>query len=256
MIELFSKKRVYRLIFLLLFGMMTLAPAIETLAQSQGQIKLMTRRAAKVDALRNLLEVIYGLQIDARTTVRDFVTQSDMIRARLSATIQGAREVDYQVQPDGTAEVTVEVTLGAVQDILGRRLLYDRETIEATGYGAPPAPAASAPISTFSGSVLRAKGFGVPPPEQDLTPAEKGLLAKRAGKMDALRNLAELVYGVRISGETLVKDFVTRSDDIRSRVFSYIQGARVVSEQQQPDGSYQVEVEIETEPLRGLLGIR
>jgi hypothetical protein len=243
------------MIFLLLF-VMGLDPGTEALAQSEAQIKLMSRRAAKVDALRNLLEVIYGLQIDARTTVRDFVTSSDVIRARLSATIQGAREIDYKVEPDGTAEVTVEVTLGAVQDILGRRLIYDRETIEATGYGAPPGPPAAASTTPFSGSVLRAKGFGVPPPEQDLTPAEKGLLAKRAGKLDALRNLAEQVYGVRISGDTLVRDFVTRSDDIRSRVFSYIQGARVVSEQLQPDGSYQVVVEIETEPLRGLLGIR
>jgi hypothetical protein len=252
---LFSQ-RASRLIGLMLLGLLTCFPALEAGAQSEAQIKLMARRAAKVDALRNLLEVVYGLQIDARTKVRDFVTQSDVIRARLSATIQGAKEIDYQVAPDGTAEVTVAVTLGSVQDILGRRLLYDQETIEATGYGAPPGPASAAPAATFSGAVLRAKGFGVPPPDQDLTPAEKGLLAKRAGKLDALRNLAEQVYGVRISGESLVRDFVTRSDDIRSRVFSYVQGARVVSEQQQPDGSFQVEVEIDTEPLRGLLGIR
>jgi hypothetical protein len=256
MIRVIPLKMVSRVVILMFFVIMGLEPVFEDIAQSEAQIKLMTRRAAKVDALRNLLEVIYGLQIDGRTTVRDFVTQSDVIRARLAATIQGAREIDYKVQPDGTAEVTVEVTLGAVQDILGRRLLYDQETIEATGYGAPPGPPATSSTTPFSGSVLRAKGFGVPPPQQDLTPAEKGLLAKRAGKLDALRNLAEQVYGVRITGDTMVRDFVTRSDDIRSRVFAYIQGARVVSEQLQPDGSYQVEVEIETEPLRGLLGIR
>lgn len=256
MIRIVSFQKARQVMIVVLCVVLGLIPAIEAMAQSEGQIRLMARRAAKVDALRNLLEVIYGLQINARTKVRDFVTESDVIRARLSATVQGAREIDYRVQPDGTAEVTVEVTLGAVQDILGRRLLYDQETIEATGYGAPPGPASAAPLTPFTGSVLRAKGFGVPPPEQDLTPAEKGLLAKRAGKLDALRNLAEQVYGVRISGNTLVRDFVTRSDDIRSRVFSYIQGARVVSEQPQPDGSYQVEVEIEIEPLRGLLGIR
>jgi hypothetical protein len=256
MIRVSSLKMVGRVTILLCLVIMGLEPVFEAMAQSEAQVKLMARRAAKVDALRNLLEVIYGLQIDGRTTVRDFVTQSDVIRARISATVQGARETNYQVQPDGTAEVTVEVTLGAVQDILGRRLMYDRETIEATGYGAPPGPPAASSTIPFSGSVLRAKGFGVPPPQQDLTPAEKGLLAKRAGKLDALRNLSEQVYGVRITGDTLVRDFVTRSDDIRSRVFSYIQGARVVSEQLQPDGSYQVEVEIDIEPLRGLLGIR
>jgi hypothetical protein len=89
-----------------------------------------------------------------------------------------------------------------------------------------------------------------------MTAAEKSLLAKRAGKLDALRNLSEQVVGVRISGETLVRDFVTRSDDMRSRVFSYIQGARVISEYQLADGSYEVEVEIDLEPLRRLLGVR
>jgi hypothetical protein len=251
-----TEKRTGVLLLFILISMILLGSAWEALAQSEGQIKLLARRAAKVDALRNLLEVIYGLQIDARTKVRDFATESDVIKARLSATVQGAREIDYIVQSDGTAAITVEVTLGAVQDILGRRLMYDRETIEATGYGAPAGPAAAAPATPFSGPVLRAKGFGVPPADQNLTPAEKGLLAKRAGKLDALRNLAEQVYGVRISGNTLVRDFATQSDEIRSRVFSYIQGARVVSEKPQPDGSYQVEVEIETEPLRALLGVK
>ncbi len=223
-------------------------------AQMDPQTKLMARRGAKVDALRNLLEVVYGLRIDSRTTVRDFVTQSDVIRGRLSAAIQGAREVDYQVQPDGTAEVTVEVTLGRVQDILGRRLQYDEETIRATGYAAPSGQ--PLPMTPTAGAVLRAKGHGIEPREGDMTPAEKSLLAKRAAKLDALRNLAEQVNGVRISGETLVRDFVTRSDDLRSRVFSYLQGARVVSEYQLADGSYETVVEIDVEPLRGILGIR
>jgi hypothetical protein len=228
--------------------------SLEGLAQMDGQTKLMARRAAKVDALRNLLEVVYGIQIDARTTVRDFVTQSDVVRSRVRAVIQGAREVDYQVQADGTAEVTVEVTLGRLEDILGRRLRYDEETIQATGYGAPGGQNYQAPQAARD--VLRVKGHGVEPSEPGMTPAEKGLLAKRAGKLDALRNLAEQVNGVRISGETLVRDFVTRSDDIRARVFSYIQGARVVSEYQLADGSYEVEVEIDMDPLRRILGVR
>lgn len=233
---------------------LSLGFTLDGLAQMDSQTKLMTRRAAKVDALRNLLEIVYGLQIDARTTVRDFVTESDVVRSRLRAAIQGARETDYRVQADGTAEVTVEVTLGRVEDIVGRRLRYDQETIEAKGYGAPGGQSYTAPQAARD--VLRVKGHGLEPNEPGMTAAEKSLLAKRAGKLDALRNLAERVNGVRISGETLVRDFVTRSDDIRSRVFSYIQGARVISEYQLADGSYEVEVEIDMEPLRRILGVR
>jgi hypothetical protein len=230
--------------------------AADGLAQMDSQSKLMTRRAAKVDALRNLLEIVYGIQIDARTTVRDFVTQSDVVRSRVRAVVQGAREIDYLVQADGTAEVTVEVTLGRLEDILGRRISYDQESIQAKGYGAPGGQTYETSQPQASRDALRVKGHGIEPNEPGMTAAEKSLLAKRAGKLDALRNLSEQVVGVRISGETLVRDFVTRSDDMRSRVFSYIQGARVISEYQLADGSYEVEVEIDLEPLRRLLGVR
>lgn len=123
----------------------------DTDAQNPAQQKLMARRAAKVDALRNLAEQVYGTQITSSTNVRDFVTQSDTIRARLDALIQGAKEVDYVELPDGTAEVTVEITLGRVQDILGRRLMYDYQTFSATGYGAPSGPYVPRP-NTPSGS--------------------------------------------------------------------------------------------------------
>lgn len=228
----------------------------DTSAQNDAQKRLMARRAAKVDALRNLTETIYGLQIDSQTTVRDFVTQSDLIRSRVSAVIQGAQEIDYRELPDGTAEVTMEITLGPVEDIMGRRIRYDRHTVQATGYGAPSGETAvpSQPAYSSSSSI-KAKGSGVEPNDPSMSPAEKALMAKRAAKLDALRNLAEEVYGVKITSDSYVRDFVLQSDDTRSRVNTFIQGARVVSEQKMPDGSYQVEVELDTEPLRGILGI-
>jgi len=221
-------------------------------AQTAPQQRLMAKRAAKVDALRNLLETVYGVRIDSSTTVRDFVTQSDVIRARLDSVIQGAQEIDYIERPDGTAEVTVEVTLGRVEDVLGRRIYYDRQTFRATGYGAPSgSPAGSSPPAT-GGDIVRAKGNGLEPNDPSMSGAERALMARRAAKLDALRNLLEQVYGVRIKSNTTVRDFVTQSDDMRARVNAFIQGARVVSERALGDGSYEAEVEIEIEPLRGM----
>lgn len=225
-------------------------------AQNEAQRRLMAKRAAKVDALRNLTEIIYGLQIDSRTTVRDFVTQSDLIRSRVSAVIQGAQEIDYRELPDGTAEVTMEITLGDVEDILGRRIQYSSRTLQATGYGAPSGEAVKPSQPAYSSSSIRASGSGLEPNDPNMSQVEKALMAKRAAKLDALRNLAEQVYGVKITSDSYVRDFVLQSDDTRSRVNTFIQGARVVSEQQMPDGSYQVEVELDIEPLRDILGIR
>ncbi|MGC2062354.1 MAG: LPP20 family lipoprotein [Thermodesulfovibrionales bacterium] len=225
-------------------------------AQLSAQQRLMAKRAAKADALRNLGEMVYGVQINSKTKVRDFITESDTIRARLATVIQGAREVDYVEKPDGTAEVTVEITLGRVEDILGRRLLYDQQVFTAVGYGAPPggepapgyAPASPAPMN----DVIRAKGNGVEPNDPSMSRAEKGLMGKRAAKVDALRNLLEQVYGVTVRSKTTVRDFVTQSDDIKARVSAFVRGARVVSERPLGDGSYEVEVELELDPLMRL----
>jgi len=243
------------LVFMFVFIMVAGIFLHDARAQNDAQKKLMTRRAAKVDALRNLTEIIYGLRIDSQTTVRDFVTQSDIIRSRVSAVIQGAQEIDYRELPDGTAEVVMEITLGTVEDILGRKIRYDTQTVQATGYGAPSGESAMPAQPAYSSGAISARGNGIEPGDSGMSPAEKALMAKRAAKLDALRNLAEQVYGVRITSDSYVRDFVLQSDETRSKVNTFIQGARVVSEQQMPDGSYQVEVELDIEPLKGVLGI-
>ena len=77
-----------------------------------------------------------------------------------------------------------------------------------------------------------------------LTPGQDKLLAKRAAQADAYRNLAERVYGLQIDSQTYVRDFVAVSDQVRTDVDTFLQGARVVSTRYLPDGICEVEVEI------------
>ncbi len=68
-------------------------------------------RAAKLDALRNILEVINGVRVDSTTLVRDFTIQSDLIRTEVEGMVRGAREVDTQYMSDGTVEMVMRVPL-------------------------------------------------------------------------------------------------------------------------------------------------
>jgi len=81
-------------------------------AINPAQARLMTERAAKMDAYRNLLEQAYGVAIRAKSTVRDFVLQNDTIRSRVEAYIRGAKVIDTHYKDDGGVEVEMEVTLG------------------------------------------------------------------------------------------------------------------------------------------------
>jgi TolB-like protein len=70
-------------------------------------------RAATVDAMRNLAQQIQGAHIDAKTTVKDFMTESDNVTLKVNTYIRGARVISKKEMPDGAVEVEMEVELPA-----------------------------------------------------------------------------------------------------------------------------------------------
>ncbi len=81
---------------------------------SEPQARLMALRAAKIDAQRNLLEVINGVRVTAGTTVKDMMLESDIIGTRVKGMLQGSFETASTVsREDGSwvAAVTMAVCL-------------------------------------------------------------------------------------------------------------------------------------------------
>lgn len=81
-------------------------------AVSPLHAKEMTKKAAWSVALRNLMEVVKGVHVDATTTVSNFVTTNDEVRTRVEGFVRGARLVQERDMPDGSMETTVEMKLG------------------------------------------------------------------------------------------------------------------------------------------------
>jgi hypothetical protein len=78
--------------------------------------------------------------------------------------------------------------------------------------------------------------------------AKAKLMAQRAAKADAYRNGLEALEGVRVSSETVVRDFETESDEIRTSVQGYLKGGRFISTDYTSDGICEVVLEL---PLSG-----
>ncbi|MEE9934964.1 MAG: LPP20 family lipoprotein, partial [Deltaproteobacteria bacterium] len=78
------------------------------------QARPMALRAAQVDAYRNLLETVQGVQIDSKTTIKDFVVESDTINTAINGMVKGAQIVKKEYMSDGTVEVTVRMPLSGV----------------------------------------------------------------------------------------------------------------------------------------------
>lgn len=90
-------------------------------------------------------------------------------------------------------------------------------------------------------SDVTAIGIGLPP---DNAGARGNVLARRAAIVDAQRNLAEIMQGVQIDSETILENLSVTSDIVRSKVSGLIQGARIIDEGMNPDGSYFVKMRV------------
>lgn len=218
---------------------------------TDAQNKLLAKRAAEADAYRKIAECVNGLQINSTTYVKDFVTESDQIRADLDTFIRGVRLGDPRYYDDGTCEVEGEVTVASIITTLKelhtrhyqgssikavdfeqmeQRIKTDK--IRVVGMGAPRP---DLPPDLPEG-VAEQLGGPPPPPRPAIPPiwreipVNQRLMAKRAAELDAKRKLLERIKGLRIDSRTQVRDFVTESDTINSVAQGRLTGARVVRE--------------------------
>ncbi|NBR28763.1 MAG: hypothetical protein EBT83_10215 [Betaproteobacteria bacterium] len=95
---------------------------------------------------------------------------------------------------------------------------------EAAAKSAAP-KAAETPRPTARPANLAATGYAVISVQSHKSAAQQRLLAIRAAKLDAYRNLAEQVYGTRLDASTTVAEMAVTSDKFRARVDGVIYGA-------------------------------
>ena len=85
------------------------------------QQRLLAIRAAKIDAYRGLAEQVYGLNLDANTTVAEATVTRETFRTRVEGVIFGATLTSISPMNNDTYEVTLSIDRVAVNDL---RLLY------------------------------------------------------------------------------------------------------------------------------------
>jgi len=110
-------------------------------------------------------------------------------------------------------------------------------------------PNTTAVPASFQAYKILAVGYGaMGGGSSTYTVGQQKLMAMRAARIDAYRNLAEQVYGFRIWGNTAVSAFSTQNDNVRTYIDSFIRGARVVNMTPIADGNFEATVELELTP--------
>jgi hypothetical protein len=124
------------------------------------QARPMALRAAQVDAYRNLLETVQGVQIDSKTTVKDFVVESDVINTAVSGLVKGAAVMNKAYLSDGTVEVTVRMPLSGLAKAVIPKAITDDKKTDAKEHKPVPFSKKKAPADElYTGLVVDARGL-------------------------------------------------------------------------------------------------
>lgn len=83
-------------------------------------------------------------------------------------------------------------------------------------------------IEPDSYPVLKAVGYAPISAQPGNNESQRTLLAIKASKLEAYRELAEQVYGQRISAGTTVQNSIAHNDQLQSQVQGVIKGAQVI----------------------------
>jgi hypothetical protein len=124
------------------------------------QARPMALRAAQGDAYRNLLETVQGVQIDSKTTIKDFVTESDVINTQISGMVKGAQIVKKEYLSDGTVEVTVRMPLsGVAKAVLPKAIADDKKEDMKEHKPVPFSKKPAPPDEVYTGLVIDGRGL-------------------------------------------------------------------------------------------------
>ncbi len=150
--------------------------------------RLGAERAARLDAMRNILETLQGVRVSTRSTAGGVMDSDSAVKARVEGLIRNFEVVDTRYYADGGVEVDVEMSLIGE---LGQSLL-------------PPGRADPPPSEgeqSHSGVIIDATGMSVTPALAPRVLDERGNEVYGAGKVSPEAVVSRGVVAYRPSVE-------------------------------------------------------
>ena len=101
----------------------------------------------------------------------------------------------------------------------------------------------------YTKEIIISTGYANISAQKSKNQAQRRLMAIRASKLDAYRNLTEQVYGQSLNASTTVEDMIIVNDSMRAHVEGVVYGAKVVSINPIGDDSYETKLELEKDTM-------
>ena len=129
--------------------------------KNKGLQRAQAKRAARMDAERNLAEAVEGVQVDSESTMKDLMLESDIVRTRVSATIKGMSEINSRYYEDGTCEITLEMPMFGAKNSVAKATFAPYENEPKVPFPQPTNTSIKIDVNTSVGGAVGGKYTGL-----------------------------------------------------------------------------------------------
>jgi len=194
-------------------------------APSVAVARLGAERAAKLDAIRNALESLKGMQLQSGGSVGTLLQDDETLTGRVEGTLKGVKPIKTRYFSDGGVTLDIEVPLDALPPELSRAIVVPPGAVPLKGAGDPTGGSAQPAPAQVQGDMLVQVAQGEAAVLDDDRPA-----ARQKAIDDALRRAVEMAAGTRVSSTTEMKDFQVRMDRVLMHAQGFVRRYEIVKE--------------------------
>jgi outer membrane protein FlgP len=114
-------------------------------------------------------------------------------------------------------------------------------------------PSVSSALPFARPAALTGNGFAQVAAQPGQTLNQRRLLAMRAARLDALRDLTEQVHGITLTSDSVMRDAILRDDRLAAHVQGTLRGARTIAIEPRGEDGYAVTMQLDTDTVAYLL---
>src|SRR5450432_3999660 len=189
-------------------------------APSIAVARLGAERAAKLDAYRNALEALKGMQVQSGGNVGSLLQNNSALTARVDGELKGVKAVKNHYFSDGGVSLDIEVPLDELPPEIARVVQVPAGVAPLRGAGGDTQPQAQA-----SGDVQIQEAQG----QAAVLSGDKPAAREKAIE-DALRHAVEMAVGTKVTSTSEVQDFQSKMDRVLTHSSGYVKRYEIIKE--------------------------
>jgi len=194
-------------------------------APSIAVARLGAERAAKLDAYRNALETLKGMDLQSGGSVGTLLQNDAALTSRVDGKLKGMKPIKTHYYSDGGVSLDIEVALDELPPELARAVKVPAGVAPLKGAGVASSTGTSTSTSTVSGDVQVQTAMG----QAAVLGGDKPAAREKAIE-DALRHAVEMAVGTKVTSTSEVQDFQSKMDQVLTHSQGFVKRYEILKE--------------------------